>query len=118
MWRSLGKLMALPDATRVYCGHEYTLSNARFALGLEPDNPALRQRAAAIEATRAKGEPTIPTTIGVEKATSPFLRAADPALRRRSGWRAPPTPRCSPRSAAARTAPEPAQAASGAVSCR
>lgn len=85
MWRSLGKLMALPDATRVYCGHEYTLSNARFALGLEPDRAALRQRAAEIEATRAKGLPTIPTTIGVEKATSPFLRAADPALRRALG---------------------------------
>ena len=85
MWRSLGKLMALPEATRVFCGHEYTQSNARFALGLEPDNPALRQRAAAIDATRAKGEPTIPTTIGVEKATSPFLRAADPALRQALG---------------------------------
>ena len=85
MWRSLGKLMALPDATRVYCGHEYTLSNARFALGLEPDNAALRQRAEEVEAARAKGLPTIPTTIGAEKATSPFLRAADPALRQALG---------------------------------
>ncbi|MFL5335918.1 MAG: hydroxyacylglutathione hydrolase [Geminicoccaceae bacterium] len=82
MWRSLSKLMALPDATRVYCGHEYTLSNARFAVGLEPDNATLARRAAKVEATRARGEPTIPTTIGLEKATSPFLRAADPALRR------------------------------------
>ena len=85
MWRSLGKLMALPDATRVYCGHEYTLSNAHFAVGLEPDNQALAQRAAEVEATRARGEPTIPSTIGLEKATSPFLRAADPALRKQLG---------------------------------
>ena len=85
MWRSLGKLMALPDATRAYCGHEYTQSNARFATGLEPYNPALARRAAEVAATRARGEPTIPTTIGLEKATSPFLRAADPALRRALG---------------------------------
>ena len=85
MWRSLGKLMALPDSTRVYCGHEYTLSNARSALGIEPDNEALAGRAAEIEAIRTRGEPTIPTTIGLEKATSPFLRAADPALRRNLG---------------------------------
>ena len=79
MWRSLGKLAALPDATRVYCGHEYTLSNARFALTIDPDLAALQQRAAEIEATRAAGRPTIPSTIGLEKATNPFLRAADPA---------------------------------------
>ena len=85
MWRSLGKLMALPDATRVYCGHEYTLSNARFAVGIDPDNQALARRAKEIEAIRERGAPTIPTTIGVEKATNPFLRAADPALRRRLG---------------------------------
>lgn len=90
MWRSLGKLMALPDQTRVYCGHEYTLSNARFALTIEPDNAAIRQRAAEVEAARARGEPTIPTTIGVEKATSPFLRAADPALRRALGLEGAP----------------------------
>jgi hydroxyacylglutathione hydrolase len=77
MWRSLGKLMAPPDATRVFCGHEYTLSNARFALTVEPDNAALRQRATEIEAARARGEPTVPSTIGVEKATNPFLRAGD-----------------------------------------
>ena len=85
MWRSLGKLMALPEATRVYCGHEYTLSNARFAVGVDPDNHALARRAAEIETLRERGAPTIPTTIGVEKATNPFLRAADPALRRRLG---------------------------------
>ena len=71
MWRSLGKLAALPDATRVYCGHEYTQSNARFALTVDPDNEALRRRAAEVDAARAQGRPTIPTTIGREKATSP-----------------------------------------------
>ncbi len=85
MWRSLGKLAALPDATRVYCGHEYTLSNARFALTIDPDLPALRQRAAEVESARAAGRPTIPSTIGLEKATNPFLRAADPAIRHRLG---------------------------------
>ena len=85
MWRSLGKLLRLPDTTRVYCGHEYTLSNARFALSIDPDNPALRTVAAEIEAARRRGEPTIPSTIGREKATNPFLRAADPGIRRRLG---------------------------------
>jgi hydroxyacylglutathione hydrolase len=85
MWRSLGKLMSLPDATRVFCGHEYTLSNARFALGIDPDNHALTRRAAEIEAMRSRGEPTIPSTVGLEKATNPFLRANDPTLRRRLG---------------------------------
>ena len=85
MWRSLGKLAALPDATRVFCGHEYTLSNARFALGIDPDNRALQRRAQEVEAARGRGEPTIPSTIGVEKATNPFLRAADPAIRQRLG---------------------------------
>lgn len=75
MWRSLGKLRALPDATRVYCGHEYTQSNARFALTIEPGNAALEARAAEIAALRAEGKPTIPTNLGVEKATNPFLRA-------------------------------------------
>jgi hydroxyacylglutathione hydrolase len=85
MWRSLGKLAALPDATRVFCGHEYTQSNARFALGVDPEHQALTARAKEFEATRARGAPTVPTTIGAEKATNPFLRADDPALRRRLG---------------------------------
>jgi len=80
MWRSLGKLRALPDATRVYCGHEYTQSNARFALTIEPDNAALKARAAEIAALRAEGKPTIPSNLGVEKATNPFLRADVPAV--------------------------------------
>lgn len=83
MWRSLGKLMRLPDGTRVYCGHEYTASNARFALTVDPDNTALQALAGEVDAARRRGEPTIPSTIGREKATNPFLRAADPAIRRR-----------------------------------
>ena len=85
MWTSLAKLTALPDATAVYCAHEYTASNARFALSVDAD-PALKARADAIFAAREKGEWTVPTSIGLEKATNPFLRApllrpdiADPA---------------------------------------
>lgn len=85
MWRSLSTLAALPDATRVFCGHEYTLGNARFAIGIDPDNKALALRAKEIEVLRERGAPTIPTTIGAEKATNPFLRAGDPALRRHLG---------------------------------
>jgi hydroxyacylglutathione hydrolase len=75
MWASLGKLMALPDATAVYCAHEYTQSNGRFALHVEPDNAALRDRMAAVDAARAAGQPTVPTTIALERATNPFTRA-------------------------------------------
>jgi len=80
MWTSLGKLRALPDETRLYCGHEYTQTNARFSLGVDPDNDALRARADAVETLRASGEPTIPARLGDEKAASPFLRADDPSL--------------------------------------
>jgi hydroxyacylglutathione hydrolase len=74
MWASLQRLAALPDDTRVYCAHEYTASNARFALSVD-DDAALKTRAAEIFAARERGEPTVPTTIGLEKATNPFLRA-------------------------------------------
>jgi hydroxyacylglutathione hydrolase len=74
MWASLSKLAALPEATRAYCAHEYTLSNARFALSVDEDE-AVRRRADEVAAARARGEPTVPTTIGLEKATNPFLRA-------------------------------------------
>jgi hydroxyacylglutathione hydrolase len=74
MWASLQRLSALPDDTRVYCAHEYTAANARFALSVD-DDPALAARAAEIFAARERGEPTVPTTIGLEKATNPFLRA-------------------------------------------
>ncbi|MEO8925725.1 MAG: hydroxyacylglutathione hydrolase [Caulobacteraceae bacterium] len=74
MWVSLGRLAALPDETLVYCAHEYTAANARFALTVD-DDPALAARAEAIFAARARGEATVPTSIGLEKATNPFLRA-------------------------------------------
>lgn len=78
MWDSLQRLAALPDDTKVYCAHEYTASNARFALSVDAD-PALKARADQIFAARERGEWTVPTTIGLEKATNPFLRA--PTLR-------------------------------------
>ena len=74
MWTSLGKLSALPDETLVYCAHEYTAANARFALSVD-DSPALKARAEAVFAARDRGEPTVPTRIGAEKAANPFLRA-------------------------------------------
>ncbi|WP_293677639.1 hydroxyacylglutathione hydrolase [uncultured Phenylobacterium sp.] len=76
MWASLQRLTALPDDTRVYCAHEYTASNARFALSVD-GSAALRARADAVFAARERGEWTVPTTIGLEKATNPFLRQAD-----------------------------------------
>ncbi|MDR3511857.1 MAG: hydroxyacylglutathione hydrolase [Caulobacteraceae bacterium] len=78
MWASLSKLAALPDDTAVYCAHEYTAANARFALSVD-DAPALRARAEEVFAARGRGEPTVPTTIAREKATNPFLRAGDAA---------------------------------------
>jgi hydroxyacylglutathione hydrolase len=74
MWESLQRLAALPDETRVYCAHEYTAANARFALTLD-GGEALAVRAKDIFAARERGEATVPTTIGAEKATNPFLRA-------------------------------------------
>ncbi len=85
MYDSLRKMAALPAATRVYCGHEYTLSNARFALTIDPTNSALKERAARIERLRADGKPTLPTTIGEELTTNPFLRWHDPAIRKNLG---------------------------------
>jgi hydroxyacylglutathione hydrolase len=80
MWSSLQKLRALPDRTRVYCGHEYTQSNARFAVSVDPTNLALAARAREVDRLRAEGRPTIPSTIGAERAANPFLRADDPRL--------------------------------------
>ncbi len=76
MWASLSRLAALPEQTTVYCAHEYTASNARFALSVD-DAPALKARAAEVFAARERGEWTVPTTIALEKATNPFLRAGD-----------------------------------------
>lgn len=78
---SLQRLAALPDDTRVYCAHEYTLANQRFARHLEPDNAALLARCAADEALRERGQPTVPFTIGQERQGNPFLRVNQPALR-------------------------------------
>lgn len=77
MWGSLSKLAKLPNETRVWCGHEYTLSNAKFCASILPDDFAIAERLKKIEAARAKGEPTVPSTIGAEKATNVFLRAAE-----------------------------------------
>jgi len=79
MFDSLRKLPALPDDTLVCCGHEYTQSNAKFALTVEPDNAALQARAAEVTQLRAAGKPTVPSTIGGEKAANPFVRARDVA---------------------------------------
>jgi hydroxyacylglutathione hydrolase len=76
MWSSLSKLTALPDDTQVYCAHEYTAANARFALSVD-NAPEVRARAEAVFAARERREPTVPTTIGAEKAANPFLRAGD-----------------------------------------
>ena len=78
MFDNMAKLAALPDATAVYCAHEYTQSNGRYALVAEPDNRATIARMAQVDALRARGEPTVPTTIGEERATNPFMRAASP----------------------------------------
>ncbi|WP_343081490.1 hydroxyacylglutathione hydrolase [Ostreiculturibacter nitratireducens] len=81
MWESLSKLAALPPETLVYSGHEYTTSNARFALTIEPGNEALISRAAAVDAARSKGQPTVPSTLEEELATNPFLRASLPEVK-------------------------------------
>lgn len=80
MWQSLLKLRALPGDTRLYCGHEYTLANIRFALTIEPDNPALNSRAAEAERQIAAGTPTIPSLMEEERRANVFLRADDPAV--------------------------------------
>jgi hydroxyacylglutathione hydrolase len=85
MWSSLRKLRELPGDTRVYCAHEYTESNARFALAIDPGNQALRRRADQVRALRAEGRPTVPSTLTIERAANPFLRADDPVLQRAVG---------------------------------
>ena len=80
MWASLEKLRALPPETRIYCGHEYTLANAKFAVTVDPDNTELAARLSEIEALRAADKPTLPTTIDLELRTNPFLRPDDPGV--------------------------------------
>jgi hydroxyacylglutathione hydrolase len=85
MWSSLLKLRGLPDDTRIYCGHEYTKANIAFARTIEPANAALAEREKDVEKLLAAREPTIPTTIGEEKAANPFLRADVPEVARSVG---------------------------------
>jgi hydroxyacylglutathione hydrolase len=90
MWASLSRLAALPGETQVYCGHEYTASNARFALTIEPENAALQARAKEVDKTLAAGKFTLPTRIADELATNPFLRPQSPAIRKRLGLESAP----------------------------
>jgi len=92
MMASLARLAALPDGTRVYCGHEYTEKNLRFASTLEPGNRVLGQKLAAVEALRRAGKPTVPSTIADEKATNPFLRIDSPELAASVRARVPDVP--------------------------
>jgi hydroxyacylglutathione hydrolase len=90
MWPSLLKLRALPDETRIYCGHEYTEANIRFARSADPDNAALKTKADAVKQLRAAGQPSIPALLGDEKKTNPFLRADAPELMARFGGKDQP----------------------------
>src|SRR5262249_40178993 len=93
MWESLLKLRALPDDTRIYCGHEYTKANIRFARSIEPDNAALKAREAQVENLIAARKPTIPSTMGEEKAANPFLRADMPEVAKSVGLAGSPASR-------------------------
>jgi hydroxyacylglutathione hydrolase len=77
---SLGRIATLPDETRIFCAHEYTEMNLRFALAVEPDNPAIHHRVAAVAAKRALGQPSVPSTLAEERATNPFLRCEVPSV--------------------------------------
>ena len=90
MWQSLLKLRGLPDDTQFYCGHEYTAANIRFAKTIEPNNKSLAARADEVTRLRAVGKPTIPATIGAEKAENPFLRADVPEVAKSLGLASSP----------------------------
>lgn len=85
MWESLSRLAALPDDVLVYCAHEYTLSNGKFALSVDPDNPDLQARMQDVQKRRDKDQPTVPFTLEIEKKTNPFLRPASPAIQANLG---------------------------------
>lgn len=85
MWEALAELRELPDETLIYCGHEYTVSNAAFAQSVDPRNPALSIRAAEVKRMREKDIFTIPVSLGMEKRTNPFLRADEPVMARAMG---------------------------------
>lgn len=82
MWHSLGKLKALPDTTNIYCAHEYTQTNGRFALSVEPDNAVLQRTMQQVDRRREQGLPTVPSTLEQELATNPFFRADSLSLQR------------------------------------
>ncbi|WP_417604306.1 hydroxyacylglutathione hydrolase [Primorskyibacter flagellatus] len=85
MWDSLSKLAALPSETKIYSGHEYTMSNAKFALSIEPENPSLKSRCEAVAAARSEGRPTVPSVLSEELETNPFLRANLPQVKEALG---------------------------------
>lgn len=85
MWDSLSKLAALPPETKIYSGHEYTMSNAKFALSIEPENPSLKSRCEAVAAARSEGRPTVPSVLSEELETNPFLRANLPQVKEALG---------------------------------
>ena len=89
-WASLSRLKALPPETTLYCAHEYTQSNARFALHADPDNPALQDYVDEVTRKRAAGQPTVPFALARELAANPFLRADEPDMQRRWGGGTPP----------------------------
>ncbi len=93
MWHSLSKLMALPDETLVYCAHEYTLSNGRFALSVEPKNKALIARMTEVASKRERGEPTVPSRLMEEKETNPFLRPMSEEIQEMVGLFGAPLPK-------------------------
>lgn len=85
MWKSLQKIMEWPDETLIYCAHEYTQANAKFAASIEPDNKDLQQRIVEVDQLREEGDATIPTTLGIEKKTNPFLRPDSLEIRHHLG---------------------------------
>ncbi|WGS84963.1 hydroxyacylglutathione hydrolase [Methylomonas sp. UP202] len=92
LWQSLQRFKTLPPETRIYCAHEYTEANARFAVEVDFDNPALRRRQTEVIALRQAGQPTLPSTMAQELATNPFLREQDPAIQRHLGLTGRPAP--------------------------
>ncbi len=85
MWSSLQKLLVLPDDTRIYCAHEYTLANAAFALSIDPENTDLQAQSERVQMMRAADAPTSPTSLAMERKTNPFLRPDDPGIRAQLG---------------------------------
>lgn len=90
MWTSLQKVMALPEDTLLYCGHEYTQANAQFALSVEPQNEELVARAEQIDKLRSEGKPTVPSSLALEKRTNPFLRPMSVDLQKTVGLEGAP----------------------------